>query len=265
MSCSASSTERDPTRRFSSRVENYLRFRPGYPKEILGLLESECGMNHQSVIADIGSGTGKLTELFLRNGNSVFGVEPNREMREAGDRLLKPFSNFTSVAATAEETTLPQGCADFITAGQAFHWFDRDRCRKEFARILKSNGWIALIWNDRKTQSTPILVEYESLLKTYATDYARVDHKQIDDDVVQGFFGYAPAKKAIPSSQEFDFEGLKGRLLSSSYAPEAGQRGHAEMLLDLKRLFDAHQENGRVHFIYDTVVYYGKLTRRVCE
>ena len=235
-----------------------MRFRPGYPKEILGLLKTECGLAHNSVIADIGSGTGKLTEPFLANGNRVFGVEPNREMREAGERLLKGSANFTSIAATAEETTLPDASIDFITAGQAFHWFDRERCRTEFARILKPGGWIVLVWNDRKTVATDFLVEYEKLLKTYATDYSKVDHKQIDDDVVREFFGYAPAKKAFPSSQDFDFEGLKGRLLSSSYAPEAGQPGHAEMLQELERLFNAHQENGRVQFIYDTVVYYGK-------
>ena len=240
-------------------MENYVRFRPGYPHEILGLLESECGLKPRSVIADIGSGTGKLTELFLANGNPVFGVEPNPEMREAGERLLKGFPNFTSVAATAEETSLPDASLDFVTAGQAFHWFDRARCRAEFARILKPGGWIVLVWNDRKTQATRFLVEYEQLLQTYATDYSKVDHKQIDDGVVRDFFGNTPAKKAFPSAQEFDFEVLKGRLLSSSYAPEKGQPGHAKMLIELERVFNAHRENGRVQFIYDTVVYYGRL------
>lgn len=255
----AAPSDRDPTRRFSSRVDNYVRFRPGYPKEILSLLKSECGLNPQSVIADIGSGTGKLTELFLENGNPVFGVEPNRDMREAGERLLKPFPNFTSVDATAEETTLPKAAIDFIVAGQAFHWFDRDRCRKEFARILKLGGWVALVWNDRKTEATPFLVEYEKLLQTYATDYSKVDHKNIDDAVVRDFFGFAPGKQKIPSAQQFDFEGLKGRLLSSSYAPDKGQPGHNEMLRDLEKIFNARQQNGRVEFAYDTVVYYGKL------
>jgi SAM-dependent methyltransferase len=255
----SSPPDRDPTKRFSSRVENYVRFRPGYPKETLAILKSECGLNANSVIADIGSGTGKLTELFLENGNQVFGVEPNRDMREAGERLLKAFSNFTSVAASAEETTLPNASADFIVAGQAFHWFDRARCRSEFTRILKPGGWVVLVWNDRKTEATQFLVEYEKLLQTYATDYSKVDHKQIDDDVVREFFGYAPAKKKFPSGQQFDVEGLKGRLLSSSYAPEKGQPGHAEMLAELEKVFQTHQKNGYVEFAYDTVVYYGRL------
>jgi SAM-dependent methyltransferase len=255
----SSQSERDPTRRFSSRVDNYVRFRPGYPKEILGLLLAKCGFSNRSVIADIGSGTGKLTELFLENGNPVFGVEPNREMREAGERLLKAFAQFTSIDAAAEETTLPKASVDFIVAGQAFHWFDRVRCRHEFARTLKPGGWVVLIWNDRKTEATPFLSEYEKLLQTYATDYSKVDHKNIDDAVVREFFGYAPMKAKIPSAQHFDFAGLKGRLLSSSYAPDKDQPGHAEMLRDLETIFNAHRQNGRVEFAYDTVVYYGKL------
>jgi SAM-dependent methyltransferase len=253
--------ETDPTKRFSSRVENYVRFRPGYPKEIIGLLQSECGLTPHSVIADIGCGTGKLTELFLENGNAVFGIEPNREMREAGERFLTRFSNFTSLGTTAEDTVLPNASVDFITAGQAFHWFDRKRCRSEFARILKPAGWIALIWNERKTQATEFLIAYENLLKTYATDYSKVDHKQIDDGIVQEFFGHPPAKKSFLSSQEFDFESLKGRLLSSSYAPEKGQPGHIEMLHNLENIFNANQKDGCVQFIYDTVVYYGSLKK----
>lgn len=226
------------------------------------MLKNECGLTQESMIADIGSGTGKLTELFLANGNEVFGIEPNREMREAGERLLAGFEKFTSVAATAEETTLPDACVDFITAGQAFHWFDRKRCRVEFARILMRRGWVVLVWNDRKTDAdaTPFLKEYEKLLKVYATDYSKVDHKNIDDEVVREFFGYDPRKKKIPSSQEFDYEGLEGRLMSSSYAPEQGQAKHAEMIKDLKKLFEMRQQDGRVRFVYDTVVYYGRMS-----
>jgi SAM-dependent methyltransferase len=252
-------SERDPAKRFSSRVDNYIRYRPGYPGEIIEFLKTDCGLTRASVVADIGSGTGKLTELFLTNGNAVFGIEPNKEMREAGERLLAGFANFTSMAAAAEETTVADGSVDFITAGQAFHWFDRKRCRAEFARILKPGGWTVLVWNDRQTVTSSFLVEYEQLLKNYATDYSKVDHKQIDDEVVAEFFGYAPNKRAFPNLQEFDYAGLKGRLLSSSYAPEEGQPKYAEMICDLEKLFSKRQQGGRVRFVYDTVVYYGKL------
>ena len=241
-------------------MDNYIRYRPGYPADIIELLKKDCGLTPASVVADIGSGTGKLTELFLTNGNEVFGIEPNQEMREAGERLLAGFSNFTSVEATAEETSLPGASVDFIAAGQAFHWFDRKRCRAEFARILKPGGWVVLIWNDRQTVTSSFLLEYEQLLKDYSTDYSKVDHKQTDDDVVARFFGYVPHKKSFPTFQEFDYEGLKGRLLSSSYAPEEGHPKYAEMIAALEKLFAKRQEGGHVRYVYDTIVYYGKLS-----
>ena len=163
----------DPTRRFSSRVDNYIKYRPGYPSAVIDTLASECGLTEQLIVADVGSGTGILSELFLKHGNPVFGVEPNREMREAGERRLKQYPNFTSVNGTAEATTLPDRSMDFITAGQAFHWFDRIQTRKEFTRILKGGGWVALIWNDRHIDTSPFLCAYEDLLRQYGIDYAR--------------------------------------------------------------------------------------------
>jgi len=250
----------DSTKRFSSRVANYTRYRPGYPKAIIDLLRSECVLTKASVIADIGSGTGKLTELFLENGNRVFGVEPNREMRETGERLLKKFPYFTSVDGTAEATALPDRCADFIIAGQAFHWFDREQCRPEFLRILKPGGRVLIVWNDRRTDATPFLVDYEKLLADFSTDYAQVNHRRVDDPAtVREFFRSEPCLKTFPYSQVFDYEGLKGRLLSSSYAPEAGQPNHESMLARLRAIFAAHQKDGQVVFEYDTRVHYGRL------
>src|SRR5262249_20110821 len=178
----------DSTERFSSRVENYMKDRPGYPIEVIETLSDECGLAADSIIADVGSGTGILTDMFLQNGNVVYGIEPNREMREAAERLLKDYPRFRSVAARAEETALDDKSVDFITAGQAFHWFDREKTRTEFVRILKSRGWVALIWNERVTTTTPFLVAYEQLLKDYSTDYEQVDHRRIDEDVIRDFF-----------------------------------------------------------------------------
>lgn len=249
----------DPTKRFSNRVENYVRYRPGYPAEIISLLRDECGLTSASVVADIGSGTGKLAELFLNAGCRVFGVEPNKEMREAGERMEHP--NFTSVDASAEATTLPAHSVDFVTAGQAFHWFDLDRCRPEFLRILKPGGWLVIIWNDRQDDTTPFLAAYERLLEQFGTDYAQANHRRSDKpEVIRPFFGNEPRFKNFHNVQQFDFEGLKGRLLSSSYAPVSGQPKYEEMLNELKRIFDAHQKNGIVAFEYDTHVYYGLLT-----
>ena len=252
----------DPTQRFSSRVENYVKYRPSYPAAIIDLLAAECGLTPASIIADVGSGTGILTELFLKNGNRVYGIEPNREMREAGEQLLKDYARFTSIAAAAEATTLADHSVDFVTAGQAFHWFDRDRAHTEFKRVLKPQGWVMLIWNERRITSTPFQQDYERLLHTYATEYAAVDHKQVDEDVLQSFYGSADFRLTTLANQQiFDFEGLKGRLLSSSYAPEAGHPNHLPMLEELHRVFEAHQIDGRISFEYDTQVYYGKLGR----
>jgi ubiquinone/menaquinone biosynthesis C-methylase UbiE len=251
----------DVTQRFSSRVDNYIKYRPGYPHEVIVTLLNECGLTSDSIVADIGSGTGILSEMFLRNGNEVYGVEPNRDMREAGERLLKDYPRFRSVAARAEETTLPDHSLDFITAGQSFHWFDRDKSRTEFARILKPAGWVALIWNERVTTTTPFLIAYEQLLKDYSTDYERIDHRQINYDVIRDFFGSDRFRlKQFNNSQVFDYDGVRGRLLSSSYAPEEGRPNHGPMLAELERIFQAYEDEGRVVFEYVTQMYYGRLS-----
>ena len=251
----------DVTQRFSSRVENYIKYRPGYPNEVIETLRSECGLTSGSIIADVGSGTGILTEMFLRNGNTVYGIEPNREMREAAERLLKDYPRFRSVAARAEETTLGGASVDFVTAGQAFHWFDREKTRGEFARVLKSQSWIALIWNERVTTTTPFLVAYEGLLKDYSTDYEQVDHRRIDEDVIRDFFGSDDFRlKRFKNVQVFDYEGVKGRLLSSSYAPEEGHPNYEPMLAELERIFQTYQDAGKVVFEYVTQMYYGQLS-----
>jgi SAM-dependent methyltransferase len=250
----------DSTTRFSSRVGNYVRYRPGYPPEVLQTLQTECPLTSRSAIADVGSGTGFLAKLFLENGNQVYGVEPNKEMREAGENLLRDFPNFVSVAATAETTTLPRHSVDFITAGQAAHWFDTKKARMEFARILKPGGWVVLVWNDRETDTTPLLAEYESLLEAYCPEYAEVRTKGLAASKVEPFF--SPAQMRVgkfPSRQVFDYQGLEGRLLSSSYSPPADDPKHQPMLQELRRIFDRYQVGGKVMFDYDTRMYYGQV------
>jgi SAM-dependent methyltransferase len=252
-------TVSNATSRFSDRVENYVRYRPGYPGGVLQAIKKECGLSPGHVVADIASGTGIWTRLLLENGNSVFGVEPNAEMREAGERLLAGFPMFTSIAGTAEATTLPDYGVDFVTAAQAAHWFDRQRARSEFARILKPDGWLVLLWNERVTDSTKFLREYEQFLLTYGTDYQEVRHERTTD-AVDEFFDPAPyQERVLEMRQEFDYTGVEGRLLSSSYAPRRGHPQHAPMLLELHRIFHACSANGRVSFDYKTRVYFGHL------
>lgn len=251
----------DPTKRFSNRVDNYLKYRPRYPPEILPLLNKECGLTPDSLVADIGSGTGFLTELFLRNGNRVVGVEPNDEMRAAGEQLLAHFENFTSVEATAENTSLPDRSVDFVTAGQAFHWFDHAKARSEFARILKPNGWVVILWNGYNAERTPLIKGYHEVLLRYGTDYREV-RREIEDTQIHEFFRNAYEVARFSFQQSFDFEGFKGRILSASYAPQAGEPNYEPMLNQLREVFEANETNGKVLFDYDTEVYYGQLQDR---
>lgn len=245
--------------RFSDRVENYVRFRPGYPPEALRALKDECGLKPSYVVADIASGTGIWTRMVLENGNPVFGVEPNPEMRQAGEGLLASFQKFTSVAGTAEATTLDDGSVDFVTAAQAAHWFNRERARREFVRILRRGGWLVLLWNERLIDATPFLRDYEQLLLTYGTDYEEIRQERTTDSVNE-FFDPAPYRERwFPMRQEFDYAGLEGRLLSSSYAPGPKHRQHAPMLRELRRIFDQHAGAERIAFEYNTRVFFGKL------
>jgi len=247
------------TSRFSDRVENYLRYRPGYPPEVLGALQAKCGLTQNGVIADIASGTGIWTRTLLENGNHVFGVEPNAEMREAGERLLAAFPNFTSLAGTAEATTLPERSVDFVTAAQAAHWFDRERARREFRRILKPGGWLVLLWNERIIDSTPFLRDYEQLLLTYGTDYNEVRHERTTAAVSEFFTPALFEERTFPMKQEFDYAGLEGRLLSSSYAPGTDHPQHAPMLRELRRMFALHQVQQQVAFEYKTRMFFGRI------
>lgn len=247
-----------PEQRFSDRVENYVRYRPSYPQEIITLLQREAALTPQSVVADVGSGTGISAALFLRAGCTVHAVEPNREMREAAERLLAHVPGFHSVNGSAQATTLPGHSADVIVAAQAFHWFNTPETRAEFTRILRPGGHVALIWNERKLDSTPFLQAFEQLLLTFGTDYTQIRHENVNAAALNAFFGGAYDTHTFAYEQHFDFEGLQGRLLSSSYAPAAGQPRHEEMIAELRRIFDAHQESGQVCFEYDTRVHVGR-------
>ncbi len=252
---------KSPTTRFSTRVDNYVKYRPSYPAEVVELLRRECGLGATSVVADIGAGPGNLTRLLLPVAEKVFAVEPNKEMREAGEGLLSAEPKYVSVDGASEATTLGDGSVDLITAGQAFHWFEPEATRAEFDRILRSPGWVALIWNDRKIGS-PFLSDYEALLRTHTTEYAQVNHKNIvkEEDQIEAFFAPVSVQTArFPYGQDLDFESLKGRVLSSSYSPEETDPNVGEFIEELRRIFERHQDGGQVVFEYETQVFFGKL------
>jgi SAM-dependent methyltransferase len=253
---------RDPATRFSDRAEDYARYRPHYSHDVVHALQQACDLRPRHLIADVGCGPGLLAEVFLENGNRVIGVEINPEMRVAGQQYLAAYPNFSMIAGSAESTTLPAASIDYVVAGQAFHWFRPPEARTEFARILKPGGWAVLVWHDRDIDSTPFLRAYEQFVRQHAIDYEQVSHKWVAGyGAIHDFF--APNEMKLikqHNQQHLDFDGLRGRLLSSSYIPRSGERYKA-MMQALPTLFSEYAVDDRVVLEYDTKIYYGHLDR----
>lgn len=247
-----------PTRRFTDRVADYVRYRPDYPPALIAWLHRDQGVPADAPVADIGAGTGISSKMFLASGHAVTAVEPNDAMRAAAADWLGGDPRFRAVAGTAEATGLPDAGAGLVAAAQAFHWFDQAAIRPEWRRILRPDGLVAVFWNSRRLAGTPFLEGYEALLREFGTDYDSVSERYDDDDHMRRWFG--PGLRGIarfPHAQRLDFDGLRGRLLSSSYAPAAGHPRHAPMLDALRTLFDRTAVDGRVDFAYDTRVFAG--------
>ena len=249
----------DPRDRFSDRVDDYARYRPRYPRALISILRQEIGLSADWPVADIGSGTGISAEPFLESGNTVFGVEPNAAMRAAAESLLGNRKEFISVDGSAERIPLADRSVKLVVAAQAFHWFDVEAARAEFARISEPPGWVLLIWNTRRLRSTPFLRDYEELLERFGTDYERVRHDTRRDTLLDDFFPFGYERRLLDNHQDLDRPGLEGRVLSSSYTPAAEDPRRPEMVDELRRIFDVHQTYGLVRFEYDTEIYIGRL------
>jgi ubiquinone/menaquinone biosynthesis C-methylase UbiE len=242
--------------RFSDRVDNYKKYRPTYPDELIEFLRTKAGLISGSAIADIGSGTGILTELLLKKGWTVYAIEPNAKMREAAEAQLNDYPDFSSLNGSGEATGLPDQSVQLITVAQAFHWIDPVVARKEFDRILTPGGHAALLWNLR-TLDSPFDKGYEDIKATYGTDYHEI--RKSHEPELTAFF--APAEMEVQyfrHSHQLDFEGLKGQVLSSSYMPQPGQKNYEEMMQALTDLFEVNQRDGEVTVTYDTKLYINK-------
>lgn len=252
----------DPTRRFSGRVEFYAKYRPGYPPLVYDYLRAEAGLQPGAELADLGSGTGLLSQLFISRGHRVFAIEPNAEMRAAAEQFFTGQPNFVSLAGRAEAIPSPDSRVDFVTAGQSFHWFEPLATRREIQRVLRTGCQAALIWNSRRIEASPFQQAYEKLLLRFGTDFRKVDHKRnSSEEKLAAFFAPGVMKKAVfPNEQTLDFDGLRGRLLSSSYAPTPDHPDYPPMLAALKSLFDEFKVGGRVRFEYQTEIYHGLMT-----
>ncbi len=243
-------------------MEDYARYRPGYPRGLVSLLAQVCGLVPGWRVADLGSGTGLSALPFLNLGCTVFGVEPNAAMRRVAEARLGGREGFRSVAGSAEETGLPGASVELVVAGQAFHWFDPSRMRKEAARILGGEGWVALFWNTRRRDqggADPFADGYEALLERWGTDYGRVRHDRMDPERLRALFPGGFETHRLPNAQSLDLEGLQGRLRSSSYMPPEGHPDHEAMLAAAEGLFRATAEGGFVTLHYDTEVHVGRV------
>lgn len=251
----------DPTRRFSDRAEAYAQYRPSYPPALVAKLAGRARLTANSTVADVGAGTGIFTALLLPLAGRVYAVEPNAAMRAAAEEQFRGNPRFTSVAAPAEATTLPDASVDLVTVAQAFHWFDHQAFRRECVRILRPNGQVGLVWNERLAASSPFMADYERLLKTKARNYDQVKHSLVDEVVIRAFFHPGTFEEiARPNPQSFDLPGIIGRAASSSYVPNVGQAGHQEFMADLTILFQRHAQNGRLVINHSTRLFLGRLS-----
>lgn len=251
----------DSVGRFTNRVDSYARYRPRYPQGAVDWLVAQGALRPGQAIADVGAGTGILSELLLNNGYTVYAVEPNAAMRTVAEAALSASPRFHSIDGTAEATTLPAASVDVVTAAQAFHWFNPPAARAEFRRILTPGGWVALLWNDRNVGATPFMRAYEALVDRWGTDFRQVNHKNVvDDAVLSAFFGPAGyVRHQLPNEQVFGWEGLLGRTTSTSYLPTPGDAGYDTMIEALRLLFAQHAVEGSVVMYYTTQIFVGKL------
>ena len=252
----------DAPGRFTERADDYVRGRPGYPEPLFDALVEAARLRPGAWVADVGAGTGLSSGPLLARGLRVVAVEPDQAMRTAALARLGARAGFRAVPGTAEATGLEAASVDLVLAAQAFHWFDPGRARAEFLRILRpapgADPTVALVWNARRATGTPFLAAYEALLLRFGTDYREVGHRGVSAERLAGFFGAAPAHRRFENHQDLDLDGLRARLLSSSYVPAAGRPGHVEMLAELARIFHAHAAAGRVRLDYDAELYFGR-------
>lgn len=242
--------------RFSNRVDEYAKYRPTYPIEVIENLKQNYGLKPENKIADVGSGTGISSKLFLDFGCEVFGVEPNLEMRERSAEELVTYKRFQAIDGSASETSLPNQSVDFVVVAQALHWFDLQACKAEFKRILKPNGKTIILYNQRPDQDTGLSKEYQKLLEKYGRDYQKLRHRK-HSELVQDRFFVKFDTHTFSNHQTLDFDGLVGRAESSSYMPKRTDPEFPKMKQELKQIFEQHNQQGLIQIHYQTCMYVG--------
>ena len=249
----------DATEKFSGKAEGYEKYRPSYPKELLDYLYQDVGFQENSVIADIGAGTGIFSRLLLERGSRVYCVEPNDDMRRVARQKLQGFPSCTFVDATAEHTLLDDRSVDFFTAAQAFHWFDQTAFAAECRRILRAGGKVVLVWNNREKDST-IIKETYRICQEICPDSQGFSGGKETPEKYQSFFREGRyEERAFPNDQRMDLEGFLGRYLSASYAPSQEENRYFAFTKALTELFDSYQKGGAVTLPNQTHCYVGEV------
>lgn len=248
-------SELNPKGRFSNRVENYAKYRPNYPNDIINFLNTNAGFTKECIVADIGSGTGISSKLFLDNGNKVYGIEPNKDMRRAGEKYLCNYTKFYSIDASSEYTKLNSESVDLIVCGQSFHWFEPESTKNEFLRILKSDG-VVVVMNNRRKLGSQFMNEYVELIRKYSGSEIS---RPLNSDLSEYFDSETIYKEVFNNPQIFNLERLRGDLLSYSYIPSEEKAIFNTMISEFELLFKKHNKEGRVIFDYETVLYLCKM------
>lgn len=251
--------QHNSTTRFSDRANIYAAYRPAYPLAMLRYLEENQMLKLSQSIADIGAGTGIFSKLLAENGYTVHCVEPNKEMREEGMRFLRDYPKCIWFDGSAESTTLESGSVDIVTCAQSFHWFEPNGARKEFIRIAKSNAAVLLVWNSRKMLENDFMVQYNALIKRFATDHAKTSEVHADENVITAFYTKKPIKATFENNQLLTCQAFLGRVFSSSYMPYEGSPDYPHAKEAFIALFEACSRDGLVTVPYETRVYYGNL------
>jgi SAM-dependent methyltransferase len=249
-----------PTDKFTDKAEVYAKYRPNYPIEYIEYLISETCLNEDSIIADVGSGTGILSMQLLERGFTVIGVEPNDDMRAVAEQTLKQDSRFISVKASAENTTIKDNSLDLVTVAQAFHWFNMKQFRVECQRILKQNARVALVWNSREGLSD-LNKESADVCREYCTNFKGFSGGMEETPIAfQHFFKDGKYDlKYFRNDLPFDLSGFLGRYLSASYAPKKTDKEYKPFITALSSLFEKYSHNGKIIIPNITRSYLGKV------
>lgn len=250
--------------RFSNKAQKYELYRPTYPEDsVLKILDLCKSVPANKIkIADIGSGTGKFTKLLLDKGFIVYAIEPNEQMRTIAENKFENYENFFSINTTAENTTLEDNSVSIITAAQAFHYFELDKVKKEFIRILNEEGKVVLLWNFRLRESN-FIKEYENIIYNLHSNKVEPTHAQdnMTDELFKNFFENYEIVN-ISNSQEFDFDSLWGRTLSNNHMPNENEPEYFKLYEDIQKVFNKYQQNGKVLFQYRTQIVIGDFIEK---